>query len=286
MKGKTSSVLLVLMFVVGLSVLLYPTISNYMNSKSQSEAIVNYETMLENIEEKDLSGYLAKAQEYNRQLAELPYAMLSYDKVQGYDDLLNLTGNGMMGYLKIDKIGVELPIYHGTDKAVLDVAVGHLEGSSLPVGGSSTHCLLSAHRGLPTAKLFTDLDKLEVGDIFTLTVLGEVITYEVDLIRIVEPHETSKLTITKGEDYCTLITCTPYGINTYRLLVRGSRIDNIEERTIYVSTEAHQIDVLIVTPVVATPMLIALMISFIVKDNKRKKTEKIKKQIEKRGGEE
>lgn len=283
MKGKTSSVLLVLMFVVGLSVLLYPTVSNYLNSKSQSEAIVNYETMLENIEEKDLSRYLAEAQSYNEKLAELPYAMLTYNSVQGYDDLLNLTGNGMMGYLKIEKIGVELPIYHGTDKAILDVAVGHLEGSSLPIGGSSTHCLLSAHRGLPTAKLFTDLDRLEVGDIFTITVLGEVITYEVDLIRIVEPHETSKLTITKGEDYCTLITCTPYGINTHRLLVRGSRIDNVEDRTIYVSTDAHRIDALIVTPVVAAPMLIILMIYFIIKDKKQSKAKKAAQKNIKKG---
>lgn len=283
MKGKTSSVLLVLMFVVGLSVLLYPTVSNYLNSKSQSEAIVNYETMLENIEEKDLSRYLAEAQSYNEKLAELPYAMLTYNSVQGYDDLLNLTGNGMMGYLKIEKIGVELPIYHGTDKAILDVAVGHLEGSSLPIGGSSTHCLLSAHRGLPTAKLFTDLDRLEAGDIFTITVLGEVITYEVDLIRIVEPHETSKLTITKGEDYCTLITCTPYGINTHRLLVRGSRIDNVEDRTIYVSTDAHRIDALIVTPVVAAPMLIILMIYFIIKDKKQSKAKKAAQKNIKKG---
>lgn len=274
MKGKASSVLLVLMFVVGLSVLLYPTISNYMNSKAQSEAIVDYETMLENVEEKDLSKYLLEAQSYNQKLAEMPYAMLNYEKVQGYEDLLNLMGNGMMGYLKIEKIGVELPIYHGTEKAVLDVAVGHLEGSSLPVGGSSTHCLLSAHRGLPTARLFTDLDKLQVGDTFTISVLDQVITYEVDLIRIVEPHETSKLTITKGEDYCTLITCTPYGINTHRLLVRGTRIDNIERKSIYVSSDAFQIDVLVVTPVVAAPMLAVLMISFMIKDSKQKKAKK------------
>lgn len=277
MKGKTSTVLLVLMFVVGLSVLLYPTISNYWNSKSQSEAIVDYENMLENLEEKDLSKYMAEAQEYNNKLAQLPYAMLSYDKIQGYDDLLNLSGNGMMGYLEIDKINVKLPIYHGTEKSVLDVAVGHLEGSSLPIGGSGTHCLLSAHRGLPTAKLFTDLDKMQVGDVFTITVLNQTITYEVDLIRIVEPQETNNLSIVKGEDYCTLITCTPYGINTHRLLVRGKRTENIENKAIYVSSDAIQIDTLIVTPIVAAPMLAALMISFMIKDHKQNKAKKQQK---------
>ncbi len=274
MKGKTSTILLILMFFVGLFVLLYPTISNYWNSRTQTEAITDYEAMLENMEERDLSKFMSDAKEYNDQLAALPYAMLSYEKVKGYNDLLNLSGNGMMGYLNIDKINVELPIYHGTEKAVLDIAVGHLEGSSLPIGGSSTHCLLSAHRGLPTAKLFTDLDKLQVGDTFTMTVLNQVITYEVDLIRIVEPHETNNLSIVKGEDYCTLITCTPYGINSHRLLVRGKRTDNITHKTIYISSDAYQIDVLIVTPVVAAPMLLALMISFMVKDGKQSKAKK------------
>ncbi len=280
-KGRKSTILLLFMFFVGLCVMLYPSLSNFWNQRTQSQAIVDYEKILENLPQKDMSALFAAADKYNAELLNEDFPLLTFERLQGYDEALNLTGNGMMGYINIDRINVELPIYHGTDSSVLDIAVGHLEGSSLPVGGNSTHCLLSAHRGLPTAKLFTDLDKLEIGDIFTISVLDRVLTYEVDSIRIVEPRETNLLNVVRGEDYCTLITCTPYGINTHRLLVRGKRIENIEQKTIYITTDAYQIDVLIVTPCVAAPMLLALMIYMMIEDRKNAKRIKAKAALEK-----
>jgi sortase A len=195
-----------------------------------------------------------------------------------YNSILDVNGDGMMGYITIEKIKVQLPIYHGTSDKVLNSAVGHLEGSSLPVGGESTHSVLSAHRGLPSAKLFTNLDKLEEGDIFTIRILDRTITYQVDQVLIVLPHETDSLNIVPGKDFCTLVTCTPYGINTHRMLVRGKRIENIEEdKVINVITEAYQIDPLLVTPAVAAPMLGILLIILLVKSNKGKNKKKAKK---------
>lgn len=260
MKRRRSTLILLLLFFVGLSVMLYPTLADYWNSKTQSEAIVDYQAMLERIPEADYSAYFAQAEEYNRALAELSSPLSQFDRVEGYEETLDMNGNGMMGYLTIDKIGQELPVYHGTSDSVLSVAVGHLQGTSLPVGGEGTHAVVSAHRGLPTAELFTYLDRLEKGDTFQLAVLDRVLTYEVDQIRIVEPDNAEFIGIEDGKDYCTLLTCTPYGINSQRLLVRGKRVETVEHTVIRVENQAYRVDTLIVMPVVALPMLVVLML--------------------------
>ncbi|MCM1544992.1 MAG: class C sortase [Ruminococcus sp.] len=187
-----------------------------------------------------------------------------------YESMLNVGGNGIMGYVEIPTIDVSLPIYHGTAESVLQIAVGHLEWTSLPVGGEGTHCVISGHRGLPSAKLFTNLDKLGNGDLFMLTVLNETLTYEVNQILIVKPDEVEELEIEKGKDYCTLVTCTPYGINTHRLLVRGHRIKTPSDIKINVSADAQTIDTLIITPIVAAPMLLVLLVYLLVKYRKKK----------------
>ncbi len=258
-KRKWSTIIFLSVFFIGLIVMLYPSISNYWNMRSQSKAIVDYEKMLENIPKKDYAEYFSKAEEYNKKLSELKLPLIEHEKVEGYFDLLNLTDTGMMGYVTIEKINVELPLYHGTDDDVLSIAVGHIQGTSLPVGGAGTHTVVSAHRGLPSATLFTNLDKLELGDTFRITVLDRVLTYQVDKIQTVNPDDTSALLIEEGEDLCTLLTCTPYGINTHRLLVRGVRIETIEHKTIYVTSDAYRIDSLIVTPIVALPILFTLI---------------------------
>ena len=205
----------------------------------------------------------AEAQEYNEKLAKQDSIfMLPEAQKKEYTKLLDISGTGIMGYIEIPSIRCSLPIYHGTEESALQIAVGHLEWSSLPVGGESTHCVLSGHRGLPSAKLFTNLDQLKEGDVFLLRVLDEVLTYEVDQILIVEPQETDSLTIEEGKDLCTLVTCTPYGINTHRLLVRGHRIENLEDaNSIYVTADAMQIEPLIVAPVLAVPILLLLLIA-------------------------
>lgn len=271
MKKHLSTIILVLVFFVGLSVLLYPAISNYVNSKTQTKAIANYDKLLEEMDEENSEKLLEEARAYNLRLRETTRGFYNPEAVGGYSELLDIGGTGIMGYISIDKIKVELPIYHGTEEGVLQVAAGHLEGSSLPVGGESTHAVLSAHRGLPRAKLFTDLDQMEVGDTFTITVLNSLITYEVDQIRIVEPNEVEELQIAEGEDYCTLMTCTPYGINSHRLLVRGHRCENANGVPgIRVNNEAYIIDPIIVVPAVAAPMLFVLLIVLLVKYRKKK----------------
>lgn len=269
MKKAFSNLILILVFFVGLSVLLYPTVSNYWNSRTQSRAIVDYEATLGTMNEEDFSALFAAADEYNRALREITYPLMNYDQLPGYDDLLDVGGNGIIGQIHIEKINVDLPIYHGTSNDILNVAVGHLEGTSLPVGGSSTHSVLSAHRGLPSAKLFSELDKLVLGDIFTIEVLDRVLTYQVDQIRIVKPTDVDDLSIFEGEDYCTLLTCTPYGINTHRLLVRGTRIAGDEVRAqLFVPADAYKIDPLIVAPVIAVPVLLMLLVYLLVKYRK------------------
>ena len=243
MRKHLSTIVLVILLLIGLSLLLYPTVSDYWNSFHQTRAIATY---AENVAALDNASYDAiwdAARQYNRNLCSRSNSfLLSEEQKAEYESLLDISGQGVMGYIEIPEIDVSLPIYHGTEDPVLQVAVGHLEWTSLPVGGESTHCVLSGHRGLPSAKLFTDLDKLREGDTFLLRVLDEILTYEVDQILIVEPQDTAALEIAEGEDYCTLVTCTPYGINTHRLLVRGHRIDNIEEvKTVRVTADAVQI---------------------------------------------
>ena len=274
--NNASTVLLVAIFFVGLCVLLYPTISDFWNEKRQSQAIINYDDLIVDLTPEDYTDFFAKADIYNQKIRNMPYPFLGYKNVsEEYYNTLDVNGNGMMGYITIEKIKVQLPIYHGTSDQVLNSAVGHVEGSTLPIGGTSTHAVLSAHRGLPSAKLFTNLDKLEKGDIFTIRILDRTITYQIDQILVVLPEETNDLNIVSGEDYCTLVTCIPYGINTHRMLVRGTRIENIEpEKVINVITEAYQIDPLIVTPAVAAPMLGALLIILLVKSGRKGKGKK------------
>jgi sortase A len=274
MKKHLSTILLILVFFIGTAVLLYPTISDYVNSKHQSRAIASYDKTLSTYAPEDFTKVFEAADAYNKKLRETANAFYDPSLVSGYEQALSVDDTGIMGYISIDKIQVELPIYHTTDDAVLQVAVGHLEGSSLPVGGAGTHCVLSGHRGLPSAKLFTDLDKLEIGDTFTITVLDRLLTYQVDQIKIVLPDEVSDLQIVDGKDYCTLVTCTPYGINTHRLLVRGVRVANAAEKpVIYVAAEAYRIDPIIVTPIVAAPMLLILLGVVLVK-YRRKRNER------------
>ena len=278
--SNASTIMLVAIFFVGLCVLLYPTVSDFWNEKRQSQAIINYDDLIVDLSPEDYSEYFSKADLYNKKIRNMSFPFMNHKNIADeYYDTLDVNGDGMMGYITIEKIKVQLPVYHGTSDKVLNSAVGHVEGSSLPVGGNSTHAVLSAHRGLPSAKLFTNLDKVEVGDVFTIRILDRTITYKVDQILIVLPHETDNLNIVSGEDYCTLVTCTPYGINTHRMLVRGTRIENIEEdKVINVITEAYQIDPLIVTPAVAAPMLGLLLVILIIKSrNPDKKKSKSKK---------
>ena len=261
-KGNFTTFILVLILLTGLSLLLYPSVSNYWNSLHQTKAISKYAEDVVNLDNDTYDQLWQDAASYNQSLLTRsnPY-LLSDEQKAEYDRLLDVSGLGVMGYIEIPSIDCSLPIYHGTEESVLQIAVGHLEWSSLPVGGESTHCVLSGHRGLSSAKLFTNLDKLQTGDIFMLRVLDEVLTYEVDQILIVEPQETGALRIEEGKDYCTLVTCTPYGINTHRLLVRGHRIDNIEAaKTVRVTADAIQIEPLLVAPVVAIPILLLLLI--------------------------
>lgn len=269
---RWTTVVLVFFFFAGVSVMLYPGISNYINEKHSSRVLEGYNDIADGMSEQEQADYLAAAEDYNRRLYEMPLAFYDPERVEGYETTLNVMGNGVIGYLNIERIRVELPIYHGVSDEVLSVAVGHLKGTSLPVGGENTHSVISAHRGLPGATLFTNLDQLEKGDIFTITVLNRVVTYEVDQIRIVEPDEPAELQIIPGGDYCTLLTCTPYGINTQRLLVRGKRIENIREKPVYyITADAYQIEPVLAAPAVAAPMLLVLLIRLMLPKKKQKK---------------
>ncbi len=271
MRGKKVTLVLLIIFFVGLSILLYPMVSQYLNSKVQSKAIDDYEKKFSNISSDDYKKMFEEAKKYNEELLKLDYPLAQYNKLTEYNDILNLNDNGMIGYVSIEKIKVELPIYHGTSSAVLNVAAGHMEGSSLPVGGESTHSIISAHRGLPSSRLFTDLDKIELGDTFTITVLNQTLTYQVDKIEVIEPKEVKSLEIIEGEDYVTLLTCTPYGINTHRLLVRGKRIENVNKKKLYVTYEAYKVDRFIVTIAIALPILLGLIIYVMFKPSGSKK---------------
>lgn len=272
MKGKLSTVILILVFLVGLSLLLYPTASDYWNSLHQSRAIAEYTSQVAVLDDDIYKQLWTDARNYNKTLLDRKdrYDLTDEEKEE-YESLLNVSGSGIIGYIEIPLIGCSLPIYHGTDEAVLQIAAGHIEGTSLPVGGAGTHCILSGHRGLPSARLFTDLDKLKEGDCFRLRVLDETLTYEVDQILIVEPQEMDALNIEADKDYCTLVTCTPYGINTHRLLVRGHRVENeMEEEAVRVAADALQIEPAAAAPLVAAPMLFVLLLILLVKTRRKK----------------
>ena len=269
MKKNKTTLIMVLFFFIVLAILLYPSISNFYNQKVQSKAIIDYESILNNIKKEDYTDYFNKADEYNKKLLSMKRPLLTYKNIKNYNKILNLNDHGMMGYLTIDKIKVELPIYHGTSADVLNKAVGHLEGTSLPVGGKGTHSVLSAHRGLPSFKLFTDLDKLEIGDTFVINILDRTITYQVDKITIVKPNQVNDLKIDKDGDYVTLLTCTPYGINTHRLLVRGKRIENEAKKT-FITTEGFRISTLVVMPLVALPIIFSLLLIILIKPINKK----------------
>lgn len=273
MKKHLTTIIFVMILVIGLSLLLYPSFANWWNSFHQSRAIASYVEQMANMDEDQYDKIWEAARAYNSSLVGRPNNyLLSEEQKTRYEQLLNVTGNGVMGYIEIPRIGVTLPVYHGTDSAVLQVAVGHLDWTSLPVGGESTHCVLSGHRGLPSAKLFTDLDKVGVGDTFLMRVLDEVFTYEVDQVLIVEPYETSELLIQKGQDLCTLVTCTPYGVNSHRILVRGHRIENEENANLmHVTADAVQIEPILVAPLVSAPILLVLLILLLLPKRKEKR---------------
>ena len=265
-KSRWGTVVLVLILLVGLSLLLYPTFSDYWNSFHQTQAIASYSKEVSQLDDETFEELKEEAIAYNNSLIGKSNRLnLSKADEKEYESLLDVTGTGIMGYIEISKIRCSLPIYHGTDDAVLQIAIGHIPGSSLPVGGESTHCVLSGHRGLPSAKLFSKLEQLEVGDTFVLRVLDDVLTYEVDQILIVEPQEINSLQIEEGKDLCTLVTCTPYGVNTHRLLVRGHRIENLED-SMYarITADATQIDSMIVAPVLFIPLLLILIIVLLI----------------------
>ena len=259
MKKNTSTIVLILVFFVGLAVMLYPTISDSINQRHQTQVVNSYNESVDKLSDADYTAYFKAADAFNQAIAADPEALYHADRFTSYNSTMDITGTGIMGYITIEKIGVELPIYHGTSDAV-------------PVGGAGTHAVISAHRGLPSAKLFTYLDQLEVGDTFTITVLDRVLTYEVDKISIVLPTEVEDLKVTDGKDYVTLMTCTPYGINTHRLLVRGHRVANLDNlKHIRVTSDAYRIEPILTAPLLALPMLLVLLAAVLLSGRKKRK---------------
>ena len=260
MKNKIVNIILVLILIVGLGLLLYPTFSDYYNSFHQSRAISSYVQEVSNMSDETYRSQLEAAQTYNADLISGNNRFQpSREETDRYNELLNITETGIMAYVEIPKIGVSLPVYHGTNEEVLHRAIGHLQGTSLPVGGTGTHCVLSGHRGLPSARLFTDIDQLNEGDLFMIETLGDTLTYQVDQIRIVLPSDFQELQIEEDADYCTLVTCTPYGINTHRLLVRGHRVENAKTQA-HVVMDAMQIDPWLVAVVLIVVVLTVLFL--------------------------
>ena len=273
MKKSKSTAILILVFFVGLSLLLYPTISDYWNSFHSSKAIATYAAEVAKLDPISYDQIWEEARTYNKMLAEKRNKyILSEEEYAAYEKLLDITGTGIMAEIEIPSVRVDLPVYHGMDESVLQVAAGHLEWTSLPVGGESTHCVISAHRGLPSAKLFTNLDELAEGDVFLLRTLDELLTYEVDQILIVEPEDISALHIESGKDLCTLVTCTPYGINSHRLLVRGHRVETVDTLSwAKVTSDALQVEPIIVAPLLALVIIAVLLVVVGISDNYKKK---------------
>ena len=263
-KGPSlSTVILVVILLAGVCILLYPSVSDWWNSMHATRAIAGYVTAVEDMSGQEKEAMLEAAKAYNERLANGVNFTLTEEEYEEYESLLNIGGTGIMGYVQISAIGVNLPIYHSVDESVLQIAIGHIPGSSLPVGGERAHAILSGHRGLPSAKLFSDLDQMVEGDTFTVNIMDQTTTYMVDQIRIVLPEETDELAIRDGRDYCTLVTCTPYGINTHRMLVRGRRIDNIAGEVVVVA-EAVRIPTYVVIPAVGVPLLFILLVIMLI----------------------
>lgn len=272
-RDKLYTVALIVVLVTGLFLLLYPSFSDWWNSRVQTKLISNYNEIVAKLDTEDYTTLWDSARAYNGDLwgRNNPY-LLEESQRERYNGLLNPAGDGIMGYVQIPDIDVALPIYHGTDELVLQTAIGHLDWTSLPVGGAGTHCVISGHRGLPSARLFTDLDKVMVGDVFMLHVLDDTLTYEVDQIRIVEPDETDELLLQAGKDLCTLVTCTPYGVNSHRLLVRGHRVENLAETVdVRITADAVVVEKLVVAPFVLLPILLVMLVWLFVSSRKRKK---------------
>ena len=288
-KGPSiSTIILFIILLAGVGILLYPSISDWWNSMHATKAIAGYVTAVEDLSAQEREDAIKAAQAYNTKLLNGVDFDLTEEEYAEYEALLDIGGTGIMGYVQISAIGVNLPVYHSVDESVLQIAVGHIPGSSLPVGGERTHSVLSGHRGLPSAKLFSDLDRMVEGDIFTLNVMGQTITYMVDQIRIVLPEETDELAIQPGRDYCTLVTCTPYGVNTHRMLVRGKRIENIAGEVVVVA-EAVRIPNYVVIPAVGIPLLfVTLVTALIVSSVKgpRKSKKEILEELRRNGSEE
>lgn len=271
--ANLTNVLLVILLLLGIGIIAYPTVSDRWNARHATQAIASYVEQMEQMEDGTKEQMLKEAEAYNEALEMGVHLNLSEEAYAEYASVLDITGTGIMGYVQIPAINVNLPIYHGTDENVLQIATGHIAGSSFPIGGKGTHAVISGHRGLPSAKLFTDLDKLIEGDIFVITVLDRKVTYQVDQIHIVLPDEVSDLAIEKEKDYMTLVTCTPYGVNSHRMLVRGHRIDNLEsEDEILITADARRISSTIVMICIAVVLLLtALLISMIFVPGKKKK---------------
>ncbi len=275
LKRNLMNLILIFIGLLGVGIIAYPSFSDWWNSFHQSRAVASYMEAVANMDKSKYEALLNDADAYNKEISKTGIQwILTEEQQERYDSILNINDTGIMGYIDIPKINIELPIYHGTDEAVLQIAVGHIEGTSLPVGGESSHCVVSGHRGLPSARLFTDIDKLVEGDTFTLTVLNRTVTYEVDQIRIVEPTDLSDLQIEKGSDLCTLVTCTPYGINTHRLLVRGHRIANAQGEATVIA-DAMQIESIFIAPFIAVPILLLLVIWMLFDTGKNKKLKKL-----------
>lgn len=270
---KLTTVLLIALFLSGLSLLLYPTLSNYWNTLHATRAVANYTGLVSQLDDSSYGRLLRQARSYNQKILSRADKMhpSETEKAQ-YPKMLHIEGTQVMGSIEIPAIDLQLPIFHGAEESVLQNGVGHVEWSSLPVGGESAHCVLSGHRGLPSAKLFTDLDRLAQGDVFLLQILDETLAYEVDQILTVKPEEVEALQIVPGEDYCTLVTCTPYGVNTHRLLVRGHRIElQAAQNTLRITADAMQIDPAVVAPVLAFPLLLILLVWLLIGTHKKSK---------------
>ena len=267
-KNKWISVLLVLTFLMGLSLVLYPSFSDYWNSTRQSSAIAFYVEEINTMEQERKQAMMDEARAYNEALKERSNVYILPDELRlRYSNTLNASGTGIMAYVEIPSINVMLPVYHGTSDAVLQTAVGHIEWTSLPIGGTGTHTVISGHRGLPSARLFTDLDRVVEGDTFLLQVVDETLTYEVDQILIVEPETVKDLAPAEDKDYCTLVTCTPYAVNTHRLLVRGHRVENqVVETSVRLVSEASKIEPMLVASVVAVPLILLLLTLYLLDD--------------------